>query len=47
VIVDFRVGQVALLQTLGDELFDFRLLLVSFISHADRRGLQEPISIVI
>ena len=28
VVVDFRVGQVALLQTLGDELFDFRLLLV-------------------
>jgi hypothetical protein len=35
VVVDLGVGQIALLQTLGDERLDFRLLLVrSFAIHS-------------
>jgi hypothetical protein len=39
VIVDFGVSQIALLQTLGDKSFNFRLLLVGFVIHTGRRGI--------
>jgi len=41
VVVDFSVSQVALFEPLGNELFDFRLLLVGFAIHSDRRYLHD------